>query len=78
VEDRPVGLTLTKFLDVHTLAKFPGHVKDREGLMASEPGRDEGTITSHVKRIRRKFSPRSIPAFRADRYGVRHGLPVKA
>ena len=54
---RPVGLTLTEFWMVHTLAKFPGHVKDREGLMRdANLVVDEGTITSHVKRIRRKFA----------------------
>jgi len=56
-KDRPVGLTLTEFWMVHTLAKFPGHVKDREGLMReANLVVDEGTITSHVKRIRRKFT----------------------
>src|SRR5216110_1859562 len=54
---RPVALTLTEFWMVHTLAKFPGHVKDREGLMRdANLVVDEGTITSHVKRIRRKFA----------------------
>src|SRR2546423_14439966 len=54
---RPVELPLTEFWMVHTLAKFPGHVKDREGLMRdANLVVDEGTITSHVKRIRRKFA----------------------
>jgi len=54
---RPVELTLTEFWMVHTLAKFPGHVKDRESLMReANLVVDEGTITSHVKRIRKKFS----------------------
>jgi two-component system OmpR family response regulator len=52
----PVELTLTEFWMVHTLAKFPGHVKDRDQLMHdAKLVVDEGTITSHVKRIRRKF-----------------------
>lgn len=52
----PVDLTLTEFWMVHTLAKFPGHVKGREQLMHdARLVVDEGTITSHVKRIRRKF-----------------------
>jgi len=56
-KDKPVELTLTEFWMVHTLAKFPGHVKDREGLMReANLVVDEGTITSHVKRIRRKFA----------------------
>ena len=51
-----VGLTLTEFWMVHTLARTPGHVKSREQLM--QDARlvvDDGTITSHVKRIRKKF-----------------------
>ncbi len=52
----PVELTLTEFWMVHTLAKFPGHVKDRDQLMHdARLVVDEGTITSHIKRIRRKF-----------------------
>lgn len=54
--DQPVDLTLTEFWMVHTLAKFPGHVKDRDQLMHdARLVVDEGTITSHIKRIRRKF-----------------------
>ena len=56
-KDKPVELTLTEFWMVHTLAKFPGHVKDRESLMReANLVVDEGTITSHIKRIRRKFA----------------------
>ena len=56
-KDKPVELTLTEFWMVHTLAKFPGHVKDRESLMReANLVVDEGTITSHVKRIRKKFA----------------------
>ena len=52
-----VELTLTEFWMVHTLAKFPGHVKDRASLMReANLVVDEGTITSHIKRIRRKFA----------------------
>ncbi len=55
-KDRPVELTLTEFWMVYTLAKIPGHVKDREGLMReANLVVDESTITSHVKRIRKKF-----------------------
>jgi two-component system OmpR family response regulator len=54
--DQPVDLTLTEFWMVHTLAKFPGHVKDRDQLMHdAKLVVDEGTITSHIKRIRKKF-----------------------
>ena len=52
-----VELTLTEFWIVHALAKFPGHVKDRDALMKeAELVVDDGTITSHIKRIRRKFA----------------------
>src|SRR5216110_2490523 len=51
-----VALTLTEFWMVHALCKFPEHVKSREQLMReANLVVDEGTITSHVKRIRRKF-----------------------
>jgi two-component system OmpR family response regulator len=41
---------------VHALAKHPGHVKNRQQLMdAARVVLDDATITSHVKRIRRKF-----------------------
>jgi two-component system OmpR family response regulator len=51
-----VELTLTEFWLVHALAKFPGHVKNRDQLMAeAHVVVDDSTITSHVKRIRRKF-----------------------
>lgn len=51
-----VDLTLTEFWMVHSLAKFPGHVKDRDQLMRdANLVVDDSTITSHMKRIRRKF-----------------------
>jgi two-component system, OmpR family, response regulator len=53
---RRVDLTLTEFWMVHALARFPGHVKDREALMRDASiVVDDSTITSHIKRIRRKF-----------------------
>jgi two-component system OmpR family response regulator len=55
-KDEPVGLTLTEFWMVHALARYPGHVKSRQQLMdAAQAVLDDNTITSHVKRIRRKF-----------------------
>lgn len=52
-----VDLTLTEFWLVHALAKFPGHVKDRDQLMGeAHIVVDDSTITSHVKRVRRKFA----------------------
>jgi two-component system OmpR family response regulator len=62
---RPVDLTLTELWLVHALAKFPGHVKNRDQLMAEASiVVDDATITSHVKRIRRKFAALDA-AFRA-------------
>jgi two-component system OmpR family response regulator len=55
-DGKTVDLTLTEFWLVHSLARFPGHVKDREQLMRdAHIVVDDATITSHVKRIRRKF-----------------------
>ncbi|MEO0580011.1 MAG: winged helix-turn-helix domain-containing protein, partial [Pseudomonadota bacterium] len=54
--ERPLGLTLTEFWLVHSLAQRPGHVKSRQQLMdAANVVLDDNTITSHIKRIRRKF-----------------------
>lgn len=53
---QPVPLTLTEFWMVYALARHPGHVKSREQLMReANLVVDDGTITSHVKRMRRKF-----------------------
>ena len=55
-KDQPVGLTLTEFWIVHSLARYPGHVRNRQQLMdAARAVLDDNTITSHIKRIRRKF-----------------------
>jgi len=52
----PVTLSLTEFWIVHALAKNPGHVKNRQQLMdAANVVLDDNTITSHIKRVRRKF-----------------------
>ena len=52
----PVVLSLTEFWLVHALARNPGHVKSRQQLMdAASVVLDDNTITSHVKRVRRKF-----------------------
>ncbi len=61
----PVGLTLTEFWLVHAMARYPGHVKNRQQLMdAAQAVLDDNTITSHIKRIRRKFAAID-PAFDA-------------
>ena len=55
-KDAPVPLTVTEFWIVHALARYPGHVKTREQLMAdASVVVDDSTITSHIKRVRRKF-----------------------
>lgn len=52
----PIELTVTEFWMVHSLAKRPGHVKNRQDLMQeAKIFVDDSTITSHVKRIRKKF-----------------------
>ncbi|MGH8496526.1 MAG: proteobacterial dedicated sortase system response regulator [Gammaproteobacteria bacterium] len=54
--DREVPLSLTEFWLVHALARFPGHVKSREQLMeAASVVLDDSSVTSQIKRIRRKF-----------------------
>ena len=69
---RRVGLTLTEFWMVHALARYPGHVKDRDSLMRdARIVVDDSTITSHVKRIRRKFQA-ADPAF--DRIATVYGM----
>jgi two-component system, OmpR family, response regulator len=53
---KEVVLTVTEFWMIHALVKFPGHVKNRDQLMReAELVVDDNTITSHMKRIRKKF-----------------------
>lgn len=55
-QENAVDLTVTEFWIVHALARHPGHVKNRQQLMDSaNVVLDDNTITSHIKRIRRKF-----------------------
>ncbi|MEM9301443.1 MAG: proteobacterial dedicated sortase system response regulator [Pseudomonadota bacterium] len=71
-QGQPVALTVTEFWLVHALARFPGHVKNRDQLMdAAKIVVDAGTITSHIKRIRKKFH-RVDPAF--DEIDTVHGM----
>jgi len=54
--DQVVALTLTEFWMVYALAERPGHVKDRDQLMQDAKAVvDDSTVTSHIKRIRKKF-----------------------
>ena len=51
-----VPLTVTEFWIIHSLIRHPGHVRTRAQLMDDANVLvDDQTITSHVKRIRRKF-----------------------
>ncbi len=53
---KTVDLTVTEFWMVYSLIKVPGHVKSRQQLMDdAKVFVDDSTITSHVKRIRKKF-----------------------
>ena len=71
-QGKRVELTLTEFWMVHALARFPGHVKDRDSLMRdARIVVDDSTITSHVKRIRRKFQAVD-PGF--DRIATVYGM----
>jgi two-component system, OmpR family, response regulator len=52
-----IELTVTEFWILHSLVRFPGHVKSRDQLMHdASVVVDDSTITSHIKRIRRKFA----------------------
>jgi two-component system OmpR family response regulator len=52
----PLELTVTEFWMLHAIAKHAGHVKSRQQLMdESKMVVDDTTITSHIKRIRKKF-----------------------
>jgi two-component system, OmpR family, response regulator len=54
---RSVGLTVTEFWVVHALALHPGHVRNRDQLMAAaNVVLDDSTVTSQIKRIRAKFA----------------------
>lgn len=55
-ESTVLDLTVTEFWILHALARVPGHVKDRDALMReANLVVDDHTITSYVKRIRRKL-----------------------
>jgi len=52
-----LALTVTEFWLVYSLIKVPGHVKSRSQLMQdAKVYVDDSTITSHIKRIRKKFT----------------------
>jgi two-component system, OmpR family, response regulator len=67
-----IDLTLTEFWMVNSLVRVPGHVKSREQLMRdADIFVDDGTVTSHIKRVRRKFEELD-PAF--DRIETVYGM----
>ena len=54
--DKDLDLTVTEIWILNSLVQHPGHVKTREQLMkAADTYVDDGTITSHIKRLRKKF-----------------------
>src|SRR4029450_10859168 len=66
-QDKPLGLTLTELWIVPALARNPGHVKNRQQLMdAANVVLDDNTITSHIKRVRRKFQAIDAPFDRIE------------
>jgi two-component system, OmpR family, response regulator len=55
-KEQPVDLTITEIWFVHALANHPGHVRTRDQLMdAANILVDASSISTHIKRIRRKF-----------------------
>lgn len=55
-DNQPLDITVTEFWIIRDLARYPGQVKTRQQLMDSaNVVLDDNTITSHIKRIRKKF-----------------------
>lgn len=55
-QENAIDLTVTEFWMIVSLARHKGHVKTRDQLMNdANVYVDESTITSHIKRIRKKF-----------------------
>lgn len=55
-DNQPLDITVTEFWIIRDLARYPGQVKSRQQLMdAANVILDDNTITSHIKRIRKKF-----------------------
>lgn len=58
-KDTAVSLTVTEFMMLHALVRYPGHVKTRQQLQQDGYPHDtyvsDRTIDSHIKRVRRKF-----------------------
>ncbi|HEY0156903.1 MAG TPA: response regulator transcription factor [Thermoanaerobaculia bacterium] len=58
-QGKPISLTVTEFMMLHALVRYPGHVKTRKQLHQDGYPHDayvsDRTIDSHIKRVRRKF-----------------------
>jgi two-component system OmpR family response regulator len=55
-DNQAIELTVTEFWMLHSLVQHPGHVRSRDQLMdAASTVLDDNTVTSHIKRIRKKF-----------------------
>jgi len=58
-KDANLNLTVTEFMMLHALVRYPGHVKTRKQLHQDGYPHDayvsDRTIDSHIKRVRRKF-----------------------
>jgi two-component system OmpR family response regulator len=55
-DNHAIELTVTEFWMLHSLVQHPGHVRSRDQLMdAASTVLDDNTVTSHIKRIRKKF-----------------------
>jgi two-component system OmpR family response regulator len=55
-QDHPLNLTVTEFWMLHALVRHPGHVRSRDQLMEEAHIYVDGnSISTHIKRIRRKF-----------------------
>jgi two-component system, OmpR family, response regulator ChvI len=72
---QPIELTVTEFMMLQALVRYPGHVKTRRQLTREGYPHDnyvsERTIDSHVKRIRKKFEA-ADPTF--DRIDTVYGM----
>lgn len=70
--ERHIELTVIEFRIVQALAERPGHVKSRQQLMdAAGVVQDDNTVTSHIRRIRRKFEEADASFDRIDTiYGL--------
>ncbi|MBN2545300.1 MAG: response regulator transcription factor [Spirochaetes bacterium] len=58
-KDKKLTLTLTEYMLLLALSKYPGHVKNREQLIKEAYSENiylsDRTIDSHIKRLRKKF-----------------------